>query len=56
MTEELKRIYMDEDGNLQFGEQFLEEVSQEKLAITHQNEPGTLERLLGKLLEKYTGK
>lgn len=55
MTEELKRIYLDEDGNLQFDDQFLEELNQEQHAVTHQNESGTLEKLLEKLIENIHG-
>ncbi|CAH0547050.1 unnamed protein product [Brassicogethes aeneus] len=47
MTEELKRIYFDEDGNIQFGDQFLEEIDQEQ----QKKEMGTLERLVEKLIE-----
>lgn len=30
---ELKKIYIDEDGNLQFGEQFLEEMNPERPTV-----------------------
>lgn len=46
MTEELKKTYVDEDGNLQFGEQYLEELDEKSLQV-HQKEDA-----LGKLIEK----
>ncbi|XP_049868057.1 uncharacterized protein LOC126373991 [Pectinophora gossypiella] len=53
MTEELSKIYMDEDGNLQFGNQYLEELDhQEKIAVSHQEGTSTLEKLLEKFMEK----
>lgn len=51
MTEELKKIYIDEDGNLQFGDQFLEELNQEQLAAAQQKQTGTLEKIFEKLVE-----
>lgn len=51
MTEELKAIYFDSDGNLQFGEQYLEEINQGPSAVTYKTETGTLERLFEKLVE-----
>lgn len=50
MTKELEKTYIDEDGNLQFGDQFLEEINQEKLPV-HQTETSTLEKLFEKLVE-----
>lgn len=41
---------MDEDGNLQFGDQFLEEICQEKVAALT-SDTGTLEKLFEKLVE-----
>ncbi|XP_050666399.1 uncharacterized protein LOC126966416 [Leptidea sinapis] len=50
MTKELEKTYIDEDGNLQFGDLYLEEISQETLA-TQKTETGTLEKLFEKLVE-----
>lgn len=51
MTEELKNTYVDEHGNLQFGDQYLEEL-QEKISNVRQNtETSSLERLIEKLIE-----
>lgn len=51
ITEELKTTYVDEHGNLQFNNQFLEELP-EKGSSVHQNkETGTLEKLIEKLIE-----
>lgn len=49
MAEELKKTYVDEDGNLQFGDQYLEELEEESLQV-HQKED-TLGRLMVKLME-----
>lgn len=51
MTEELNKIYIDEDGNLQFCDQFLEELNQEPLTAIRQEQVGTLEKLFEKLVE-----
>lgn len=51
MTEELAKIYIDEDGNLQFGDQILEELDQEKLKAASQKEANTLEKLVEKIVE-----
>jgi len=51
MTEELKKTYMDEDGNLQFGNQFLEEINQEQLTATHLKETSTLEKFFKELVK-----
>lgn len=52
LTEELKNIYIDEDGNVQFNDQFLEELSQEELIpIQKKEETHTLEKLLTKLIK-----
>lgn len=51
MTEDLKNIYIDEDGNLQFRDQYLEELIQDDQCAV---EPkiNTLETLFEKFLEK----
>lgn len=49
MTDELEKTYIDEDGNLQFGGQFLEELNPEQGAAAQQQETDTL----GKLFEKF---
>ncbi|XP_064292390.1 uncharacterized protein LOC135309834 [Plodia interpunctella] len=49
MTQELAGIYLDEDGNVQFGDQFLEEIIEEEVA--QKNESGTLEKLFEKFIE-----
>lgn len=51
LTEELKKIYMDEDGNLQFGDQFLEEMIAEQPTAVSEKGKDTLERLFEKFLE-----
>lgn len=51
MTDELTKTYIDEDGNLQFENQFLEEMGHEQLAATSLKEVGALEKLLEKLVE-----
>lgn len=52
LTEEQKKVYIDEDGNIQFGDQFLEEMDQEQLLTTQQKkETSTLERLVETLIE-----
>lgn len=51
MTEELKKIYIDDDGNLQFGDQYLEELEQQNAGPVQQSETGTLAKLVEKLIE-----
>lgn len=52
MTEELEKTYRDEDGNLQFGDQFLEEIDKEQqLAAAYPIETSTWEKFLEKLVE-----
>lgn len=51
MTEELGKTYIDEDGNLQFGDQFLEEINQENFATVQKTETDTFEKLFEKLVE-----
>lgn len=52
MTEELKKTYIDEDGNMQFENQYLEEVNIENTGSIKQTETSTLEKLLDKIMEK----
>lgn len=49
MTKELKNIYIDEDQNLQFENQYLEEIDEEKSKDTTQND--NLTKILEKLVE-----
>lgn len=56
MTKELTETYVDEDGNLQFGDQFLEELEQEQLSVSQRKESGTLEKLFEKLVENTQAK
>lgn len=51
MTEELKKTYMDEDGNLQFGDQYLEELDPNQTHGRQQKEENSLEKILTKLIE-----
>lgn len=51
MTEELAKTYIDEDDNLQFGDQFLEEMNQEQLAAAHTKETSTLETIFKELIK-----
>lgn len=51
LTEEMKQIYFDEDGNLQFGDQFLEEINLEKATAVSGKGIDSFEKLFGKLLE-----
>lgn len=51
MTEVLRKIYIDEDDNLQFENQLLEELNQKQLITALKTEPRTLETLLGNLVE-----
>lgn len=52
MTEELKKTYIDEDGNMQFENQYLEEVMMENTESIKQTETSTLEKLFDKIMEK----
>lgn len=47
MSEELKKIYIDEDGNIQFAEQYLEEIETEQQSGQKDN----LNKILEKLVE-----
>lgn len=49
MTKELKNIYIDEDQNLQFENQYLEEIDEEKSEDTTQKD--NLTKILEKLVE-----
>lgn len=51
MTEELKKNYMDEDGNLQFGDQYLEEMDQKQKETAQNSETRLLEKIFEKLGE-----
>ncbi|CAH2097871.1 unnamed protein product [Euphydryas editha] len=52
LTEEPKNIYIDEDGNVQFNGQFLEELSPEELMPTQKKEEThRLEKLIEKIIE-----
>lgn len=52
MTPELSKIYIDENDNIQFGDQFLEEIDPtQQQAIAQKAETSTLEKILEKLLE-----
>lgn len=56
LTEELEQIYMDEDGNVQFADRYLEEINQDQCtsaapAATGTKGTNTLEKLLEKLIE-----
>lgn len=46
MSEELKKIYIDEDGNIQFAEQYLEEIETEQ-----SGQKDNLNKILEKLVE-----
>lgn len=51
MIDELNKIYIDEDDNLQFENQYLEEINQEKNSVAYQTETGTLEKLFEKFVQ-----
>ncbi|XP_045456791.1 uncharacterized protein LOC123666781 [Melitaea cinxia] len=51
MTEELKKVYLDEDDNLLFENQYLEEIKKEQTAAVQNTEAGVLEKLLEKLVQ-----
>ncbi|XP_050526917.1 uncharacterized protein LOC126897401 [Daktulosphaira vitifoliae] len=55
MTKELKETYIDEDGNLQFKDQYLEEIDEENTNLTQDH---NLKEILEKLIEttKYKDK
>jgi hypothetical protein len=52
MTEDLRKTYIDEDENLQFEDQYLEEVFMEKSGCATETETNTLEKLFEKIVEK----
>ncbi|XP_061704763.1 uncharacterized protein LOC133516067 [Cydia pomonella] len=51
MTEELKKNYIDEDGNIQFGDQYLEELNEKQPSTEPQKDTDALGKLLEKLIE-----
>lgn len=51
LGEDLKKVYFDDDGNLQFNDYFLEEITQSPLEKLTTTQPSTVEELLQKLLE-----
>lgn len=51
MTEELRPIYLDEEDNLQFEDQYLEEIEQEQTATAQNRETGVFEKMFEKLLQ-----
>lgn len=51
LTDEQKKIYIDEDGNMQFEGEFLEELNEEKINTEKQKEISNFEKLVEKLLE-----
>lgn len=51
MTPELLKVYVDADGNMQFEEQFLEEI-QESEVVNVTQQQSTLEKILEKMIEK----
>ncbi|KAK0071350.1 hypothetical protein PV325_013062, partial [Microctonus aethiopoides] len=53
LEENLDKIYVDEDGNMQFNNYFLEEITQE---IKQKSQPGITEDILTKVLEKMSNK
>ncbi|XP_070168213.1 uncharacterized protein [Polyergus mexicanus] len=48
MTEELKKIYMDEDGNIQFADEYLQEIEEKDRADIRKDD---LSKILEKLME-----
>lgn len=52
MTDELESTYIDEDGNLQFDGQYLEEIDQKQSVAVQQTKTDTLEKLFEKVVEK----
>lgn len=51
MSDELSKIYVDEDGNLQFGEQYLEEIEQKVTPEGQVADTQSLEKIFSKLIE-----
>lgn len=51
MTSELRKIYIDEDGNLQFEEQYLEEMVQKQASGGFEKDTDSLGKLFSKLIE-----
>lgn len=52
MTEDLRKIYIDEDENIQFEDQYLEEVSMGAPGCSKETDSSTLEKLFEKIIEK----
>jgi len=53
MTKELEETYIDEDGNLQFKDQYLKEINEENLDKTKNH---NLKEILDKLIETTQNK
>lgn len=51
MTDELSKVYIDEDGNIQFGEQYLEEIEQKQASGGLKKDTDTFEKLFAQLIE-----
>ncbi|ESO11752.1 hypothetical protein HELRODRAFT_166779 [Helobdella robusta] len=51
MTNELSNVYIDEDGNLQFGDQYLEEIEQKQASGNLGKNTDSLEKLFTKFIE-----
>ena len=52
LTEELSNIYLDDEGNLQFGNYYLEEITEKEVEKSTQSTSNeTIEKLLKKILE-----
>lgn len=52
VTEELRKIYIDEDCNIQFADQYLEEVELKKTSKSQDSETDVLEKIVEKFVEK----
>ncbi|ESN91473.1 hypothetical protein HELRODRAFT_165511 [Helobdella robusta] len=55
MTNELSNVYIDEDGNLQFGDQYLEEIEQKQASGNLGKNTDSLEKLFTKFIESSQG-
>lgn len=51
MSDELSKIYVDEEGNLQFGEEYLEEIEQKVTSGGQVADTQSLEKIFSKLIE-----
>lgn len=61
ITQDLRKIYLDEGENLQFGDQYLDQITHETKLSDSSTSKGTENKNLGKiaerfLLEKFSGK